>query len=152
MIPIRVKTLAIISAAFIPIQIILSMVYPSGIEGFLKLPLTIGVLLSGTLSYIAILIYFRKIFDKRGVKIESVINNLQKVTDKINAKTKSEDIKNSNNHYLNIYKKIDGDITLEDNEKKLIEEISTDFSDLCESDDFNESDNYCLTCDKYKNV
>ena len=74
-IPVKVRTLAIISSAFIPIQIIASMIYPSGIEGILQLPLSIGSLISGLLSYISILIYYPKIFEKKEIKVENFINS-----------------------------------------------------------------------------
>ncbi|HOV13734.1 MAG TPA: rhomboid family intramembrane serine protease [Spirochaetota bacterium] len=149
-IPIKVKTLAIISAAFIPIQIILSMIYPSGAEGFFNLPLSIGSLISGLLSYIAILIYFSKIFGKKEIKIDKVINNLQKTIKNIENNVQSEDKRNENKKYLEIYRKKINNEDVNSDEKILIENIETQYGDLCQDDNFDENDQYCIDCDKYK--
>ena len=126
------------------------MIYPSGIEGILQLPLSIGSLISGLLSYISILIYYPKIFEKKEIKVENFINNLQKNIKNIEKKLESEEIKNENKNFVEIYKKIDNNEVLSDEEKKLLETIDTDSGALCDTGDFDEDDTYCLNCDKFK--
>jgi len=149
-IPIRVKTLAIVSAVFVPIQIVASIVYPSGIEGILRVPLSLGSLVSGILSYSALLIYFPKIFTKKEIRIDKIIVDIKKNIKNIENKMENEDIKNQNKKIVEIYKKIDNNEILSQNEKDLLSTVEADYNDLCEDEDFNEEDDYCLNCEKFE--
>lgn len=148
-IPIRVRTLAIISSVFVPIDIISSMIYPSGTEGFFGISLSIGSLISGLLSYVALLIYYPKVFGKKEVKIDHIVEKIQKNIKNIEQTQINEEMKSKNSKYLEFYNKTQDGGEINSEEKNSLSDIEENYNDICDELDFDENDDYCLSCDKY---
>jgi len=147
-IPIRVKTLAIISMAIAPIGIIVTLFYTvnKSIDagGLIPLNLWQSVIITGIFSYIAILIYFKKIFGKPKI-IEVVNNKIKNAKEEIDKEIKEKE----NKKYLDIYNKIKEGQKLTKEEEELFSVIKSNDAHLCDIIDFDEKDTYCIICDKY---
>jgi Zn-dependent protease len=94
---------------------------------------------------IVVALYYFKFRDNRFVKPfvpetdvkKEIINQFQKV-------------KNENSIYKEILDKFQNDFSLSDQDKEFLK-ANEDFNNLCGESDFKENDEYCQTCEKYKN-
>jgi hypothetical protein len=152
-IPIRVKILAIISLIIVGLSIVHSIYlifFPSDITEFTRsvgitnVPYSIGNLITTILSYISILIFYKKIFPynnaiskvKRQIK-ENIQENIIKIdnTQKIV----------QNNKYYELAKRDN----LSDEDIEFLSKIETD-PKMCDEIDFELESEYCRICDAYK--
>ena len=143
--PVRLKVLAIVFLCAIPVLIFIDAIQPGFSNGLIYIPRPVAALITGSLSYVALLVFFNRIFT--GNKLAHVVNKLKETKHEIELKKSIETISEKNRAYKELLNKKD----LSDNDKKVLSGITDDGKVLCEPEDFDESAQYCLGCDKYKN-
>ena len=153
LIPIRVKILAIISLIFVGFNIVFSIYSifsPSDIvefnrHGITNIPISIGNLITTIISYISILIFYKKIFPYNNeiFKIKRQIE--ENIEESV---TKIENIHKigQNNKYYELIKKEN----LSDEDIELLNKIETN-PKICDEIDFEADSEYCRVCNLYKN-
>lgn len=148
-IPIRIKILAIISLAIAGAQIIINSLFPvldSFQYGIIRLQPNIALFLTNILSYVSLLIFFKKIFgDEIFRKISNSVRNRSSDRE---YKKNIETIKSINLDEItqtnDLEKNQDKNIP-----KKINSLISKDLV-MCPEEDFEQDSEYCLTCRNYK--
>jgi len=148
-IPVRVKILAIISMFFVPIQIFLMFLSNKHITGFLNFPLEFGIILTGILSYLSLIIYYKKIFYSKN--IDKLVNNLKNSAKDIENKIITESKIDKNKKYSDILESYNTKKSLNNEENIVLESLDSKEKSLCDEIDFIGNDRYCLSCDKYGN-
>ncbi|HOJ64477.1 MAG TPA: rhomboid family intramembrane serine protease [Spirochaetota bacterium] len=144
-IPIRIKILAIISLILVGLHIILSFFMPGIGEiegsyfnyGFIVLPASISLFLSNSLSYLSLLIFFKKIFGFN--PFEKILGIFIPKYRNLKKNIALNMIMEKNRAYLenmDKYKKIEQD----KKEQNVV---------LCDPQDFEEEDAHCLTCENF---
>ncbi|HOF01596.1 MAG TPA: rhomboid family intramembrane serine protease [Spirochaetota bacterium] len=148
-IPIRIKVLAIISLAIAGVQIIVNSLFPildNFQSGIIKIHPNLALFLSNILSYVSILIYFKKIFGEETFR--KIFNSVKTHKSDIEYQRNIKSIKSMN---------LDETKQSDDLEKNLIgnncDNLNSAYSKdliMCPEEDFEQNSEYCLTCRNYK--
>lgn len=148
-IPIRIKILAIISLAIVGVQIIVNSLFPvldSFQYGIIKIQPNLALFLSNILSYVSILIFFKKIFGDGPFR--KISNAVKKRSGDREYKKNIETIKS-----INLGETIQSDDLkknrIGNNFENLNSVVSKDLV-MCPEEDFEQNSEYCLTCRNYK--
>jgi len=147
-IPIRIKILAIISLAIVGVQIIVNSLFPvldSFQYGIIKIQPNLALFLSNILSYVSILIFFKKIFGE-GL-FRKISGAVKKRNDDREYQKNIETIKS-----INLGETIQNDDfknRIGNNFENLNSVVSKDLV-MCPEEDFEQNSEYCLTCRNYK--